>query len=158
MRKRNEGDWSSGTILIAKADYIVVTPNGCWIWIGCRKGKGDAYGSTQFRGRSDLAHRAAYTVERGEIPEGMVVDHLCRTPLCVNPDHMEVVTNRRNVLRGVGTSAENSRKTHCVNGHALSGSNVRLTWRRDRRRPSRVCRECKRQSCQRRRDARKAMR
>jgi hypothetical protein len=54
----------------------------------------------------------------------LTLDHLCRNKACVNPAHLEPVTNRENVLRGVGLSAENARKTHCKRGHPLSGDNV----------------------------------
>jgi len=60
-----------------------------------------------------MAHRAVYESERGPIPEGMTLDHLCRNRGCVNPDHLEPVTNRENILRGVSPSAVHAAKTHC---------------------------------------------
>lgn len=118
---------------------IRVLPNSCWQWQNSLAtfGYGKFWiGNTQF-----MAHRFAWWVFRGAIPKGLQIDHLCRNRGCVNPDHMEPVTIKENVLRGVGTSAINKRKTHCKNGHAydrISPSNRRYCsickreWRRDR--------------------------
>lgn len=70
---------------------------GCWIWNGSRYTNG--YGSFYFNGGPKPAHRVAYTLLRGPIPDGMTIDHLCRTPLCVNPSHMEIVTRAENARR-----------------------------------------------------------
>lgn len=89
----------------------------CWIWTGPTDGKG--YGTIGFggRGRNVYVHRLAYELIVAPIPEGLQIDHLCRVPLCVRPDHLEAVTQRENILRGTAPSAVNARKTHCVNGH-----------------------------------------
>jgi hypothetical protein len=60
----------------------------------------------------------------GPIPDGLVLDHLCRVRNCVRPEHLEVVTFRENVLRGEGSSANRARQTHCYKGHLLEGENV----------------------------------
>ena len=83
-----------------------------------------------------MAHRAAYEVRIGPIPDGMVIDHLCRNRACINPAHMEPVTNRENVLRGTGPSAQHARKTHCNYGHAYDDQNTM------HRRGRRHCRKC----------------
>lgn len=70
------------------------------------------------------AHRYVYELHKGPIPPGLTLDHLCRVRDCVNPDHLEPVTRGENVLRGEGLSAKNKRKTHCLRGHLLSGSNL----------------------------------
>ena len=93
----------------------------CWLWIGASTGR---MGHCQFwygkEGKSIAAHRAVLKATGVKIPPKMTVDHLCRVPSCVNPSHLEVVTNRENILRGTGPSAINSRKTHCSRGHELS--------------------------------------
>ncbi len=76
----------------------------------------------------------------GPIPDGLYVDHLCRTPACINPAHMELVTNGENVLRGVCPAALNARKTHCKRGHPLDGANLRILVSGGRN-----CRECNRE-------------
>ncbi len=72
------------------------------------------------------AHRWIYQYMVGEIPEGWTIDHLCRNTSCVNPDHLEAVTHKENVLRGFGPTALNARKTHCKNGHLLDGDNLKV--------------------------------
>lgn len=104
----------------------------CWLWLGSITANG--YGQTSVGGRRQAAHRYAYEQTVGPIPNGLQLDHLCRVHACVNPDHLEPVTNRENVLRGVGTSAVNARKTHCIHGHPLSGDNLMVygSWRKCR--------------------------
>ena len=85
--------------------------------------------------RYEMAHRFAIEDLTGTpIPKGMHTDHLCRIPLCVNPDHLEVVTPRENTMRGLignpltnGGAIFNRQKTHCRNGHPYEGSNLSLT-------------------------------
>jgi hypothetical protein len=103
--------------------------NGCWVWTGAKQSSG--YGHLVFAGSPMLAHRLFFTHFRGPIPAGLTLDHLCRNRLCVNPDHLDPVTQRENNLRSNSPSAINSRATHCPNGHALSGENVRIVVRRD---------------------------
>ena len=101
-----------------------VSPAACWPWQGARSPKG--YGFFYFAGRNSRAHRASYEMLIVPIPEGLTIDHLCRNTGCVNPSHLELVTNKENVLRGVGPTAVNARKTRCPKGHPLSGDNLRL--------------------------------
>ena len=96
----------------------------CWLWIASKRS--DGYG--QFRTRSPRrmarAHRVAYEAMVGEIADGMVLDHLCRVIECVNPLHLDPVSQRENVLRGVGPAAVHFAKTHCKNGHEFSPGNT----------------------------------
>jgi len=97
----------------------VVIGASCWEWAGTLNPKG--YGVLHLTAkRTDMAHRIAYRLWRGEIADGLTIDHLCRNRRCVNPFHLEVVTNRINVLRGVGPTAQNARKTACIRGHELT--------------------------------------
>lgn len=109
----------------------------CWTWGACHYPQG--YGMFYWDGRLQRVHRIVYELVVGPIPAGLVIDHLCRNRGCCNPDHLEPVTNRENMLRGVGASAMNARKTHCPSGHAYDDHNTL-------RRPdgSRYCRECSR--------------
>jgi hypothetical protein len=118
---------------------------GCWLWRGYVK-SGDGYGRfTVDKTKRDLAHRVAYELSTGKTigPRPMTIDHLCRNQICVNPKHLEVVTNKENILRGFAPSAMNARKTHCIRGHRLDGENLIIyivpkTGKRHRR-----CRICK---------------
>lgn len=118
----------------------ITIADGCWEWTHSKQrgygwiGKGN--------GRHVFAHRVVYELFRGPVPAGKQLDHLCRNRACVNPEHLDVVTARVNVLRGDGLPARNARKTHCKNGHALTGANVRTYGRRSG--IERVCRTCAR--------------
>lgn len=121
------------------AEKVSPGQNGCIEWRAGTNGVG--YGVfhpfTTTTNRKVYAHRWAYEQRFGPIPDGLHLDHLCRNPICVNPDHLEPVTPRENLLRGVGSSAKNARKTECLRGHSLSGDNliVRASGYRN-------CREC----------------
>src|SRR3990167_5772169 len=94
-------------------------PKGCWPWQAGLKGGG--YGGFMIEdgrnGSTTGAHRAAWELLVGDIPEGLTIDHLCRNVTCVNPDHLEPVSIKVNVLRGRGPSAQNARKNQCPAGH-----------------------------------------
>lgn len=128
---------------IEKIDFA--ENDGCWLWLGSRRSGGYAqfYPHGQHAPyRSVMVHRWLYEIVNGLIPDTMTIDHLCRVRHCVNPDHLEIVTMRENTLRGIGPTAVNAKKTHCVNGHELNDANVylnpRKTW------TSRLCRSCMR--------------
>ena len=113
----------------------VADGSGCWLWQGALT-KG--YGRIEVEGRHLRVHRLAYELVKGPIPDGLSLDHLCRTRNCINPDHLEAVTTRENILRGEGIAATHARKTHCIHGHKFTAENTHV-WR-----GGRSCRTCKR--------------
>src|ERR1035437_4260666 len=114
----------------------------CWLWTGNLNG--DGYGRLEDGGRRLMAHRVAYELLVGPIPKGMEIDHVrergCFNTNCVNPDHLEPVTHRENLLRGRSFSAINAAKTHCLNGHEFDEANT--YWYEGLRGLCRQCRQC----------------
>lgn len=111
------------------------TPDGCMEWGASKDGKG--YGKFYLNGHLVPAHRFAYELVIGPIPEGLQLDHLCRNRACVRPDHLEPVTARENLLRGETLAARNAAKTHCDNGHPYNTENT--YWHKPNRRKCRAC-------------------
>lgn len=115
--------------------------SGCWLWTGATMKSG--YGVIN-RGRSEgtaLVHRVSYELRVGEIPAGLQLDHLCRVRNCVNPAHLEPVSQKTNLLRGESDSAKNARKSHCPRGHELAEPNLMPS---QARRGQRSCLACSR--------------
>jgi hypothetical protein len=95
------------------------------------------YGEFSIGKRKVRAHRFAYETFRGAIPAGLVIDHLCRQPRCVNPGHLQPVTRGENVLRGEGPTAALARRLRCRNGHEFTPENTSVNDRGHR-----GCRTC----------------
>ena len=116
---------------------IEINPTtGCWNWTGKLD---NGYGRISWKGKQTRIHRLFYVWKFGDIPvwrskKDKEIDHLCNNRACCNPDHLQLVSNRINVYRGVGPTAVNHNKTLCVHGHDS------LYWIGNRRR----CRECRR--------------
>ena len=103
---------------------VPVPESGCWLWTA-HIHKKTGYGRFGVLSNGpELAHRVAYELFVGPIPEGMHIDHLCRVRCCVNPKHLEPVTHAENLLRGFSRNAVNARKTHCLNGHEFNEQNT----------------------------------
>lgn len=95
----------------------------CWLWLSAFTKSG--YGTIWWNGKSRRAHRVIYELLVGPISEGMQLDHLCRNRSCVNPSHLEPVTNLENIRRG-DAGINSKRKTHCPNGHVYDEGNIRI--------------------------------
>jgi hypothetical protein len=112
------------------------------MWTAGKNGNG--YGVSYVDGVAMVAHRRAYQMLVGVVPMGLEIDHLCRNKACVNPDHLEPVTHRENVMRANRhrrwTGSFNAGKTHCPAGHAYDLENTRWAPKRRYRR----CRACDR--------------
>ena len=117
----------------------------CWLWTGLldKDGYGRHYvGVSRATAGEKTAHRFAYELLVGPVPDGLELDHLCRIRNCVNPRHLEPVTTRVNQLRGFGLSGHNARKTHCPNGHPYDEANT--IWSENG--THRTCRICRRET------------
>lgn len=100
-------------------------PKDCWTWPGADNGVGyGVIGSGGHSGSNVYTHRVAYEHIIGPIPPGLVLDHLCRNRRCCNPTHLEPVTHRTNLRRGIGVTAQNAAKTHCPSMHAYDSGNT----------------------------------
>ena len=117
---------------------------GCWEWTGSLDTKG--YGHWYLSGKTLAAHRWAYEHWIGPIPTALEVDHLCRNSRCVRPDHLEAVTHKENMRRGI----KGILTAQCPHGHEYSYENTHIY------NGHRFCRACNCEA-QRRRRARRLM-
>ena len=116
---RNHGNSFLGNPLTRILQNIRIGyESGCWVWDGGLSSKG--YAQIVIAGKRKMAHRVAYEETIGPIPDGMMLDHLCRNRACCNPKHLEPVTNTENQKRGL----KGTLKTHCARGHAYVEGNI----------------------------------
>lgn len=124
-------------------ERVVVSVNGCWLW---RNGlDSNGYGVVRTSASRTPAHRYVYEALVGAIPKKLQLDHLCRQRRCVNPDHLQPVTQQENILRGTSPAAIAARQNSCIHGHPFTGSNLFIDSAGFRR-----CRTCQRQRDRRR--------
>lgn len=118
--------------------------DACWIWRGYIDPVG--YGRLRFAGKTQLAHRVSFVIANGSIPAGLTLDHLCYVKACVNPAHLDPVSQAVNYARAVemgrvaGNGEEHRQKTHCAQDHPYDEEN---TYYR-KAGAGRSCRECTR--------------
>lgn len=118
---------------------LIDRSSGCWIYTGYLDP--DGYANISVGGKTKRLHRVSYEAFKGPIPDGKMIDHLCRNRACCNPEHAEPVTNTINQRRGDTVSSRNYVKTHCNRGHELAGEN--LMSYDDGRRGCRTCYQMK---------------
>lgn len=106
----------------------------CHEWTGAKNA--DGYGRFAVRRKNRLAHVVAWTIDHGQVPDGMEIDHLCRNRACVRTDHMELVSHHANLMRGETITAHHAAKTHCIRGHEFTPENTIV-------RPNGAGRECR---------------
>ena len=112
--------------------------NYCWNWINAKDKEG--YGQLTLLGKSIKAHRLSYEVFIGKIPKGLVIDHLCHNTSCINPIHLEAVTQKENIRRGNTGKINNhqTKKRFCPNGHEYNKENT-YNYKGNHR----LCRKCR---------------
>ena len=132
--------------LAEKFNAKIKRGDGCWLWQASVTA--DGYGRMGIGGPGNkrmLAHRVAWQLYVGKIPDGMLVLHKCDNPPCCNPKHLFLGTDADNA-RDMSRKGRHpgSKKTHCPKGHPYSGRNLRLAVRQnsDGRKNNRVCKTC----------------
>lgn len=132
FRENEMPSWGSRFVAQVQLDGA----SGCWLWTGRPSGKG--YAQLRVGDRRPVAHRLMWEYVNGPVPDGLFLDHLCRTRHCVNPSHLEPVTSRENTMRSpVAVASVYASRTHCNNGHEYTEANTL------RRGSTRICRTCK---------------
>lgn len=108
-----------------KIEYAEHSDDDCWYWSSAVNKFG--YGAFWLDGKTVRAHRYSYEMIKGKIPDGLQLDHLCRNRLCVNPEHLEVVSLTENIKRGLTgkINHHSSKKTHCPKGHEYTEDNIK---------------------------------
>mgnify|MGYP001580768529 CR=1 FL=1 len=121
-----------------ESKFIPEPNTGCWLWTDALTDKG--YGKFWLIHRQYFSHVVSWERIYGRTPDGLELDHKCRMPACVNPQHLEPVTHRENILRGLRNIISiNARKISCAQGHQFTSENTFIN-----KHGHRQCRTCKR--------------
>lgn len=106
--------------LIARFENKINKTEYCWIWTASKTDQN--YGVIWLNGKYVRSHRVSYMIYKGDLDPSLVIDHLCKNTLCVNPQHLDQVTQAENIKRGVAGKVNNAQrnKTHCPSGHQYS--------------------------------------
>ncbi|HMS92380.1 MAG TPA: HNH endonuclease signature motif containing protein [Candidatus Saccharibacteria bacterium] len=113
----------------------------CWEWDGAKSSAG--YPQIRLDNTCFYLHRIIYEQTVSPIPDKYQIDHLCRNRGCINPEHLEAVTQRENILRGSGWSGRKARQTHCKYGHELTTNNLTQYGIKTGRRLCKICKSNK---------------
>lgn len=141
-------DLTDSDVIRFKSKFVELNSEECWLWLGSLNTGGYGLLSVSREGSKTRlqAHRIAYEQKNGDIPLGLVIDHLCRNRRCVNPNHLEPVTTRENLERGDSWKHEmpqpQSVKTHCPQGHPYDEENTKY-YTTPEGHTHRQCRACR---------------
>jgi hypothetical protein len=116
--------------------HIQITKEGCWEWTA-KIHKNTGYGYFTVKGKTHLSHRFSYKYFKGEIPLNLCIDHICENRKCVNPEHLQAITLKQNILKGKSVCAQKAKQIYCHKNHPLSGENLYITP--DNRRQCKTC-------------------
>lgn len=133
-----KGVYGRPSVLYRLFSGMSVSKDKCWVW--SRAPGPSGYGSFRWRGNM-RPYKVTYELLIGPVPRGLELDHLCRNKLCCNPDHLEPVTHKENILRGQSPAAINAKKTHCPSGHKYSKENTIVLFN-SKKTKIRRCRTC----------------
>ena len=125
-RLRKYGSYDLPTVMDRVTESVTIDPDtGCWVWNKSLERNG--YARMSVGHKVEGVHRITYKERHGFIPDGFEIDHLCRNRACCNPDHLEAVEHRENLMRSpIAAARINSEKAKCNRGHELSGDNLAI--------------------------------
>jgi hypothetical protein len=153
IQKRGRRRRTRAQIVDLLAASFEVSEDGCWLWTRPLTNEGYARLNWKHQDGPNVpgGHRVVLAAIGQPVPMGMVVDHACRNRACINPDHLDVVVQRENVMRSpIAIGALNAAKTHCAQGHHYSADNT-YVWRSTKRSTTvRICKTCQRAHARRR--------